>query len=124
MGEGAADQHDTVAPAVRIDSLCKRYGKTLALDDVTLRIERREAFGLIGANGAGKSTLIRCLLDIAAPERGRIELFGTPSIRPASRARLAYLPERFLPPHYLTGAEFLRACARERARRASASAHR
>ena len=111
MGEGAADPHDAGAPAVRIDSLCKRYGKTLALDDVTLRIERREAFGLIGANGAGKSTLIRCLLDIAAPERGRIELFGVPSIRPASRARVAYLPERFVPPHYLTGAEFLRALA-------------
>jgi ABC-2 type transport system ATP-binding protein len=111
MGEGAADQYDAGAPAVRIDSLCKHYGNTLALDDVTLRIERREAFGLIGANGAGKSTLIRCLLDLSAPERGRIELFGVPARNPAARARLAYLPERFVPPHYLTGAEFLRALA-------------
>jgi ABC-2 type transport system ATP-binding protein len=111
MGEGAADQHDTDAPPVRIDSLCKRYGTTIALDAVTLRIERREAFGLIGANGAGKSTLIRCLLDLTAPERGRIELFGVPSGNAAARARLAYLPERFVPPHYLTGAEFLRALA-------------
>jgi ABC-type multidrug transport system ATPase subunit len=107
MGEGAADQHDAGAPAVRIDSLCKHYGKTLALNDVTLRIERREAFGLIGANGAGKSTLIRCLLDLSAPERGRIELFGVPARNPAARTRLAYLPERFVPPHHLTGAEFL-----------------
>jgi ABC-2 type transport system ATP-binding protein len=111
MGEGAADQHDAGAPAVRIDSLCKRYGKTLALNEVTLRIERREAFGLVGANGAGKSTLIRCLLDLAAAERGRIELFGVPARQPLARARLAYLPERFVPPHYLTGAEFLRALA-------------
>src|SRR5580765_2767968 len=91
MGEGAADQHDAGAPAVRIDSLCKRYGKTLALNEVTLRIERREAFGLVGANGAGKSTLIRCLLDLAAAERGRIELFGVPARQPLARARLAYL---------------------------------
>jgi ABC-2 type transport system ATP-binding protein len=109
MGEGAAAQHDAGAPAVRIDSLCKRYGTIIALDDVTLSVARREAFGLVGANGAGKSTLIRCLLDLAAPERGRVELFGVPAARPAARARLAYLPERFLPPHYLTGEEFLRA---------------
>jgi ABC-2 type transport system ATP-binding protein len=51
------------------------------------------------------------MLDIAAPERGRIELFGVPWLKPASRERLAYLPERFVPPHYLTGTEFLRALA-------------
>ncbi|TMG75590.1 MAG: ATP-binding cassette domain-containing protein, partial [Betaproteobacteria bacterium] len=66
MGEG---------PAVRIEALVKRYGKITALDEVTLSVEQREAFGLVGANGAGKSTLIRCLLDLTAGERGRIEIF-------------------------------------------------
>src|SRR5881394_489768 len=98
MGEG---------PAVRIEALVKRYGKITALDEVTLSVEQREAFGLVGANGAGKSTLIRCLLDLTAGERGRIEIFGVPARQPAARARLAYLPERFMPPHYLTGVEFL-----------------
>src|SRR5437763_4172913 len=102
MGEG---------PAVRIEALVKRYGKITALDEVTLSVEQREAFGLIGANGAGKSTLIRCLLDLTAAERGRIEIFGVPAARAAARARLAYLPERFMPPHYLTGTEFLRTLA-------------
>ena len=102
MGEG---------PAVRIEALVKRYGKITALDEVTLSVEQREAFGLVGANGAGKSTLIRCLLDLSAGERGRIEIFGVPAPQPAARARLAYLPERFMPPHYLTGTEFLRALA-------------
>jgi len=100
MGEG---------PAVRIEALVKRYGKITALDEVTLNVEQRETFGLVGANGAGKSTLIRCLLDLTTPERGRIEIFGVPAARAAARARLAYLPERFMPPHYLTGTEFLRA---------------
>ena len=102
MGEG---------PAVHIEALVKRYGKITALDEVTLSVEQREAFGLVGANGAGKSTLIRCLLDLTAGERGRIEIFGVPASQPAARARLAYLPERFMPPHYLTGTEFLRTLA-------------
>src|SRR5438067_13890391 len=102
MGEG---------PAVRIEALVKRYGKITALDEVTLTVEQRETFGLIGANGAGKSTLIRCLLDLTVSERGRIEIFGLTASQPAARARLAYLPERFMPPHYLTGTEFLRTLA-------------
>jgi len=97
--------------AVRIDHLAKRYGRRLALDDVGLTIARGEAFGLVGANGAGKTTLIRCLLDLTAPDAGSISIFGVPSRNAAARARLAYLPERFVPPHYLTGEEFLRTLA-------------
>ena len=97
--------------AVRIDTLAKRYGTFVALDGVSLTIARGEAFGLVGANGAGKTTLIRCLLDLAAPNAGAIEIFGVPWREAASRRRLSYLPERFVPPYYLTGAEFLRALA-------------
>jgi ABC-2 type transport system ATP-binding protein len=111
MGEGARDAEDAGAPPVRIESLVKRYGALIALDNVSLRIEPGEAFGLVGANGAGKSTLIRCLLDLTAYERGDLEIFGVPAQKPIARARLAYLPERFMPPHYLTGEEFLRALA-------------
>ena len=106
MGEAAAD-----APAVRIEALVKRYGRVTALDCVTLEIARREAFGLLGANGAGKTTLIRCLLDLTAADAGGIQIFGKSSREPSARASLAYLPERFTPPHYLTGAEFLRTLA-------------
>ena len=106
MGEAAAD-----ALAVRIEALVKRYGRVTALDGVSLEIARREAFGLLGANGAGKTTLIRCLLDLTAGDAGSIDLFGVPAAAPASRRNLSYLPERFTPPHYLTGAEFLRTLA-------------
>jgi ABC-2 type transport system ATP-binding protein len=95
--------------AVRVSGLAKRYGRVLALDRVDLEIARGEAFGLVGANGAGKTTLIRCLLDLAAADAGSVELFGVAARAPASRRRLSYLPERFVPPHYLRGAEYLRA---------------
>jgi ABC-type multidrug transport system ATPase subunit len=95
--------------AVRVRALVKRYGRVLALDGVDLDIACGEAFGLVGANGAGKTTLMRCLLDLLRCDGGRIELFGVAARTTRARERLAYLPERFMPPHYLRGAEFLRA---------------
>ncbi len=65
-------------------------------------------FALLGSNGAGKSTLIAALLDLIPLAGGAIRLWGAPHRTPGARARLAFLPERFLPPWYLTGEEFLR----------------
>src|SRR4051812_4994326 len=101
MGEGPANS------AVRIEALRKRYGKLLALDAVELVVPRAEAFGLVGANGAGKTTLIKCLLDLCSYESGLIEIFGVDASVPHSRRRLAYVPERFVPPYYLRCREFL-----------------
>ena len=98
-----------MSAAVRIGALVKRYGKVAALDGIDLEVAAGEGFGLVGANGAGKTTLIRCLLDLAASDAGTIEIFGGAAREPASRRHLSYLPERFNPPHYLRGEEFLRA---------------
>jgi ABC-2 type transport system ATP-binding protein len=98
-----------MSAAVRISALVKRYGKLDALGGVDLEVDAGEGFGLVGANGAGKTTLIRCLLDLAASDSGTIDVFGIAAKNPAARRRLAYLPERFSPPHYLRGEEFLRA---------------
>jgi len=95
------------SPALRVAALGKRYGAIAALDGVELEIAAGEAFGLVGANGAGKTTLIKCILDLAASDRGAVEIFGVPAREPAARRRLAYLPERFVPPHYLLGREFM-----------------
>ena len=108
MGEGLAHVETAALPAVHIEALNKRYGRVVALEHIDLSIAQREAFGLVGANGAGKTTLIRCLLDLAACDQGRIEIFGVAARQAPSRRRLSYLPERFMPPHYLTGREFLR----------------
>jgi len=94
--------------AIRVNALEKRYGEVAALSRVDLEIEAGEAFGLVGANGAGKTTLIKCLLDLTARDGGVVELYGVEARLPAARARLAYLPERFVPAHYLRGAEFIR----------------
>ena len=94
-------------PALRIAALRKRYAKFQALGGVDLEVAAGEAFGLVGANGAGKTTLIKCILELTARDSGTVEIFGVPAERPASRRRLCYLPERFNPPHYLRGREFL-----------------
>jgi ABC-2 type transport system ATP-binding protein len=93
--------------AIRIAALEKRYGNVHALARVDLQVARGEAFGLVGANGAGKTTLIKCLLDLASPDAGAIEIFGDSASRATSRRHLAYLPERFTPPYYLRSREFL-----------------
>jgi ABC-2 type transport system ATP-binding protein len=95
-------------PAVRITGLVKRFGALAALDAVDLVVPAGAAFGLVGANGAGKTTLIRCLLDLSSRDAGGIELFGVPAQRVEARRCLAYVPERFVPPHYFQCHEFLR----------------
>ena len=93
--------------AIRFDTLTKSYGRQLVLDDLSLDVQPGEFFGLVGVNGAGKTTCIKGLLDFCNLSGGTIEIFGVPHTHTRSRRRLAYLPERFLPPYYLTGRDFL-----------------
>jgi ABC-2 type transport system ATP-binding protein len=94
-------------PAIETDGLKKRYGATLALDGLDLRILPGEVYGYLGPNGAGKTTTIRLLLGLHRPTAGRSELFGIDAWRDPVRAhrRVAYVAgEPFLWPS-LTGAE-------------------
>jgi ABC-2 type transport system ATP-binding protein len=93
--------------ALRTAGLAKRYGARRALDGIDLEVAPGAAAGLVGANGAGKTTFIKCALDLCAADAGQVEIFGVNARQAAARARLAYLPERFSPPHYLLGREFL-----------------
>jgi len=97
----------SVAPALRAQQLVKRFGARLALGGVSFEAAAGTAVGLVGANGAGKTTFIKCALDLCAFDAGSVEIFGVPSRSAGARARLAYVPERFVPPHYLLGREFL-----------------
>ncbi len=94
--------------ALRFIKVCKRFARTAVLREVTFAVAAGSAFGLCGLNGAGKTTLLKCLLDLAALSQGEIEIFGVPHRLPRARAPVAFLPERFTPPWYLTGADFLR----------------
>jgi ABC-2 type transport system ATP-binding protein len=94
--------------ALRFAGVEKRYGNVAALAGLTLDVRRGESFALVGVNGAGKTTLIKCLLDFCDVNGGAIEIFTIPHRSTPARSRLAYLPERFNPPFYLTGRDFVR----------------
>jgi ABC-2 type transport system ATP-binding protein len=96
-----------MVPALRLEQLAKRYAACQALGRVDLLVRAGATTALVGANGAGKTTLLKCVLDLVLPDAGRIEIFGVSHRDPAARTRIAYLPERFSPPYYLKGAEFI-----------------
>ena len=81
---------------VRITHVAKRYGRTVALDDVTAGIDRGIT-GLLGPNGAGKTTLLKIAATVLAPDEGRVELLGmdpaSPKDRASIRRRLGYMPQ-------------------------------
>ncbi len=64
------------APAVEIDHISKRYGRTLALDDVNFEVPRGDVFALLGPNGAGKTTLLHILCTILRPDGGSARIGG------------------------------------------------
>ena len=97
----------TLPHALDIRQLAKHYGKLRVLHPLTLAIARGECFGLVGMNGAGKTTLIKCLLDFCDIDAGHIHILGVPHTETRARRPLAFLPESFLPPHALTGRDFV-----------------
>lgn len=108
---------DVMTAALEFSRLSKRYDKVAAVSSLSLKVDAGTIFGLVGANGAGKTTLIKCLLDFCGVDSGSINVFGIPSDRSEARSRLAFLPEQFVPPHYLTAKDFLQFMARLYGRR-------
>ena len=93
--------------AVWCSGLRKRYGKQVAVEDVSLEVARGEVVGLLGPNGAGKTSVIKMLLGLVRPDAGEVLLLGRPASDPTSRARVGYLPELFRYQPWLTAAEVL-----------------
>ncbi len=86
-----------MSAAIETHSLCKSYGTTVALDSVSLSVERGEMFGLIGPDGAGKSTLYRILATLLVPDSGSASVAGLDTVSDYRRlrTRIGYMPERF-----------------------------
>lgn len=98
---------------LHIDDLVVSYdGRVSVVDRVTFDVRPGETFGLIGLNGQGKTTLIKAILGLREPKAGSISVFGQGQGDPAGRRRLSYLPERFDPPSFLCGIDFIRFAAR------------
>lgn len=75
------------AAAIQVEQLSKRYGRTLALDGVSLEVRRRELFALLGPNGAGKTTLIHILCTILLPDGGSARVAGWDVVKNPLQAR-------------------------------------
>lgn len=95
------------ATALRTENLSKRYGRLLAVDDLTLDVAPGEVFGFLGPNGAGKSTTIRMLLGHARPTSGRAWIFDGDAADVAAHRLLAYVPADVALWPRMTGAEVL-----------------
>jgi ABC-2 type transport system ATP-binding protein len=99
-------------PIIAFRQVSKSFGAQQILREIVFDVPPGEFIGLAGVNGAGKTTLIKCLLDFCHLDGGSIALFGLPHRNPRARRQLAFLPERFSPPYYLTGRDFLRYTAK------------
>ena len=94
-------------PAIELAGIVKTYGRTTALDGLSLTVGRGELLGLLGPNGAGKTTAIKLLLGLARPTKGSGRVLGAPLGDRATRARIGYLPELFRYQPWLTAREVL-----------------
>jgi simple sugar transport system ATP-binding protein len=96
-------------PVLKLDGITKVYPGVVANEDVGLVVEPGEVMAVLGENGAGKSTLMKILYGFVAPDRGSIELHGTPvkirSPRDATRLNLGMVSQEFMLVNELTAAE-------------------
>ncbi|MGH7699179.1 MAG: ABC transporter ATP-binding protein [Gemmatimonadales bacterium] len=76
-----------------LDRVTKRFAGHTAVEDLSLTVPPGALFGLLGPNGAGKTTTIRMVMDILAPDRGSVRLFGGDGTARRHSARIGFLPE-------------------------------
>src|SRR3954464_9256543 len=74
-------------PVISVSHLAKRYGRTVAVADVSLEVREGEIFGLIGPNGAGKTTTMECIEGLRRPDSGSMTVLGLDPHRDASALR-------------------------------------
>ena len=95
---------------VEVSGLSRRFGSTIALQDVSFRAEAGLVHGLVGVNGAGKTTLLRHLLGLLRPQSGEVRVFGLDPVREpvAVLRRVGYLSEQRELPEWTRLGELLR----------------
>ena len=94
---------------IKVDKLTRLFGSTIALDEVSLGVEKGEIVGLLGPNGAGKTTMMRIITGYLAPTSGTASVAGF-DVREDSleaRRRIGYLPETVPVYSELTVREYL-----------------
>ena len=103
----------TDTTAIDIQDLVRRYGRTDAVNGLTLRVARGRCYGFFGRNGAGKTTTIKCLLNLIRPTSGSARVFGIDPRRDevAVKSRLAYVPDHVAFYPWMTVRATLEYCA-------------
>jgi ABC-2 type transport system ATP-binding protein len=99
---------------LRVEYRPRGLGQTaqVALNNLSLEVDRGEVFGYLGPNGAGKTTTMQVLLGFATATSGSAHLFGVDVRQPIARQRIGYLPELTYYYKFLTAEELLRFYAR------------
>ena len=77
---------------IELQNVTKTFGKTVAVDRLSLAVPRGSVYGFIGPNGSGKTTTLRMIMNILRPDRGRITVFAQPLTR-ACTDKIGYMPE-------------------------------
>ena len=103
-------------PLIVVEQLSKWYGSRLAVDRVSLEVERGEVMGLLGPNGSGKTTILRILTGYLHPTEGTVRLADLDVVTRSleARARVGYVPEDVPLYEWMRVREFLRFMARLR----------
>jgi ABC-type multidrug transport system ATPase subunit len=93
INQFTASHSPQMNPHLQISNVTKRFGRTCALENISLSVKRGAVLALLGPNGAGKSTLFGCLLGLTLPNRGEILLTGR-AISDSARSNFGYVAER------------------------------
>lgn len=96
------------SPIISAQSIAADYGQGVVISDIDFEIKPGESFGLMGLNGAGKTTFIKILLGLLEPSHGSIKIENQDRLTHETKHKIAYLPEKFEPPTFLSGLEFVR----------------
>ena len=95
--------------SIEINSLSKKFGNVLAVDDISLKVDEGEIFGFLGPNGAGKSTTMMILTTLLKPTSGNALVAGYDVVSKAKQVRenIGYVQQELSVDEYLTGRENL-----------------
>lgn len=83
--------HNVALPAIELENVSVRYDQTLALENITLRLNRGERVAVVGPNGAGKSTLFHVIAGVVRPTEGQVRIYGS---GPGGHICVGYVPQR------------------------------
>ncbi|MFC3415609.1 ABC transporter ATP-binding protein [Algoriphagus hitonicola] len=78
---------------LQVKNLIKKYGKHLAVDDITFQLDGGEVVGLLGPNGAGKSTTMKCIVGLLRKTSGEIYIGGHDHLSVEAKRFFSYIPE-------------------------------